>query len=88
MKLHTKRGFLTAYGHACGYLDVANIGNDRNAITMGRDGLYFVRVAPAKDRAQVWECFDGPTCRSDARRFFMAQVKKHGARRVLPGVRS
>lgn len=82
-KFADKRGFLTSYAHRCGYLDIAHIGDDRNAITMGAEGaVYFVKVAPAKDRCQVWDCFDATSQgRKDARKRFMQLIREHKATR-------
>lgn len=83
-KFATKDGFLTSYSHACGYLDVADIGTDKEAITMGFDCMYFVRVAPGKDRERVWDCFEHTgQGRKDARRRFLQLIREHKATRRL-----
>lgn len=83
IKFVTKRGYLTSYAHRCGYLDVASIDDDAEAITMGHDGCYFVRMRPTETEPRVWECFDGPTARKDAHKFFTGLVRKHKALRKL-----
>ncbi len=77
-KFATKAGWLTGYAHACGYLDTASKDGDGRFLTMGVDGCYFVR---ARTRPAVWECFDGPKARSEARAFFKQLCRTTGARR-------
>ena len=82
-KFIDSKGFLTAYAHACGYLDVADIGDDKTRITMGKDGLYFVKMSPSVTQPQVWKCFDSSTARTDARKFFLKLIKEHNATRRI-----
>ncbi len=98
IRLHTARGFCTRYAHACGYLDTATIDKDREAITMGLDGCYFVRAHdPVSGKQLAWEVFDCDgknengyygTGRKAAQKFFMETIKKYHATRNKPSTRT
>jgi hypothetical protein len=78
LKFHDKRGFCTAYSHACGYLDTAEKDGDAQFISMGAEGaVYFVK---ARTEERVWDTFERNSAgRKAARKRFMELIKQTGA---------
>lgn len=68
-------GYLTAYSHACGYLDSATANGDPMAVTMGREGcVYHVKAR----HPSAWETFRN---RADAVKCFRHFIRQRGATR-------
>jgi hypothetical protein len=83
-KVNDRRGFVTSYGHRCGYLDSAQLADDPQHVTMGHEGAtYFVQCrVSATNPVFIWESFDTNSAgRKAARRRFMELVRIEGARR-------
>jgi hypothetical protein len=85
-KLNDKRGFVTSYGHRCGYLDTAQLGDDPEHVMMGHEGaVYFVKCRISKTNpAQIWDTFDDDAAgRKTARRRFLELVRQESAVRKI-----
>lgn len=80
---HTADGYCTVYALACGYLDSAVKGTDRQHVTMGAEGaVYFVKC---RGDSPVWETFErNPEGRKEARKLFNELIKREKAIRNLP----
>ena len=88
-RFYTKRGFLNAYGIACGYVDVAYDPSredpTEHTIRLWHEGgcVYHVRGHDhaSGERTAPWETFETLTA---ARRHFMAEARRLGMYHAKP----
>ena len=79
-KFYTKKGWLTAYGLACGYIETVD--SDRYTVELFVSGGIHVRAYDHEEKYRIsWDCYDTI---SEARKAFSALCRELKVKRVIP----
>ena len=84
-KFYTKKGWLTPYALACGYIEInrgGNIAEARFRLTLELDsGVYHVRMYDHLEHCRIaWDCFE---YLNDARRAFSKLAREYSLTRKI-----